>query len=562
MYGWIAIFLTIRCGGEPQFLIQTVVEKQSWKLFRDHAEKTCKPPLGLDFLPPVNYEKTLKGEFRKIIDSIHADDVRHANDLKQVWDNSVVAELQSLIAAISLQEAKIPSAPLSGEIITSDGKEEKAFPVKAKTFAEGVGKKVWEDMERKFSDARAGLGALRNSINQLITDTTKLFKQNVELTKPGQTEGRVKESLSTQKDFESPLAENLASFIARNEVEEFKTFIAQPGEPMEELNRLMTSLSYLSLRQQGIRDAREYLKTFVGNLVEHMKYRRDKVYKKFSKMYSDLLDLVSLSDTVYRESSKWPGVRILKDFSDFPLDRLLNNLNEFMGEDSHKQLVPLLNIAVNSVWHLHAHVWGLFNAYTYQPSEVRTQSQDTIKVEPGNAKARSKVFTDIIPAIIELGHKALTNKDDAAKLSATLNGESTHIRTAVDCVLYGRVDALFVAQQERSGKDFCEEFHKAAGTTLNNADITQNLVFFKNAEEQLVGKYQTELIPFIVRLGLGNGDAGRLMKKRIDTFKRMSLKTNKVRTDSIRKEGKTIQQTPIQKFESDLLMVLKKLERG
>jgi hypothetical protein len=448
--------------GEPRFFIQSIVQHKGGMMLRDYVDssKTCRPPQVLFKDVEV---KAPSASYKEITDSMHKDDVRLAYDFKQYWESTVMAEVNSILGTIKAQLERInedqqatQKAKDSGETLTD--RAENVFPtpkqeqgIFASTFAESGEqqmtknakpdahtKSTWTDMTGKFQAAHTGLRNLHQSVTGIAVDAGNVFEEFIKyINQAGWTEktfarpNSEPETLQDEpydpKKYDSQaLGAKIVYLVAKNDVGKFTDFIKLEGDPIERMQRLTTTASFPSLRQHGIWDAMDRLGELRGLVVDKIISLQASVKQRLEELKKSLNAIAGLSSLVYRESKRWPGLEIGRA-SNERMEVLLKNVNEFVNKNSHEELKPLLSLVLSSVWTLEANLWGLVQTYD-QPDVFLFSS-------------KKKEITETHPA---------------------------ELRAGIDCLLYGRVDALLVRLQGESEPDFCTQVYQKGEKRLNH----------------------------------------------------------------------------------------------
>jgi hypothetical protein len=496
-----AILVSPLADATSRFLIQSIVERRGGvtlsEYLKQHSDK-CKPALIL-FNPKTVHVPSLSDPLKNIQDDYKQDLVRHAFQMKKVWDSSIMSELGAILKAIRAQEAKVgkdmehvleASLKPKGNIFpTKDGKfamtEEQHKLVNMDSQALRVD--TWNDYEKKLNLAKTGLKDTGDSLQALLTEFENIFEKHIGFTKAGdwyklnpnefvaETFAAPKENEplpaskysysfdpKAEKDtFNDVAASELGSEISRliavttdaGHTDEFENFLKRPGSPIEEIDRMTSTLSTLSMRMHGIQESKKSLQNLMHLILMEIYNLREKAYDKFTPMWEKLNNVIKLTLEVFGQAEHIHGVTIdrsLADDATTGIDAQIKTLNGFMGKDEHGAKNAYLNLVANSAWKLNAYLWAFVESYS----------------NPNFAGAQSGIilFTRIIPELLKNGMQALEDPKTAESLlSSIAEFHRQKSRQGAECLLYGKIDALMIrAQGPKSEKEACGYLHDAA----------------------------------------------------------------------------------------------------
>jgi len=168
---------------------------------------------------------------------------------------------------------------------------------------------------------------------------------------------------------------------------------------------LTTALNFLHMRKDGIKKAKEFTVSLKAAINAERKKLITSIQKKAVSVNETLGNIKTL---VYAEAEKLPGVKIEKASTEKLLSSLdLNDVElKKTPSDAVNLLIPMINKVVNSVWRAHTHMFGFFKLVKGKIEEIGKGDADNIeKINVEDMKA---------------------------------------IQSAAECLLYGRVDAMFV----------------------------------------------------------------------------------------------------------------------
>jgi hypothetical protein len=180
---------------------------------------------------------------------------------------------------------------------------------------------------------------------------------------------------------------------------------ATEADRIRQMAVLTTALNFLHMRKGGIKKAKEFTVSL-----------KDKIHAERQELITSIQTkagivgaaLGNIKTLVYKEAEKLPGVKIEKALTKDLLSSL--DLNDAQlkktPSDAVTLLITMINKVVNSVWRAHTHMFG---------------------------------FVEVVKENIEESVNVV--KDNSPKIEVK---DMKAIQSAAECLLYGRVDAMFV----------------------------------------------------------------------------------------------------------------------
>jgi hypothetical protein len=117
----------------------------------------------------------------------------------------------------------------------------------------------------------------------------------------------------------------------------------------------------------------------------------------------------------------------------------------------HDELLPLINLAVNTVWRLHAHLLGFSVAY----ATTKEQTEG------------DQLLTTLIDTIVEKSGNPPISLTGFAEVNHELDKKGNSAREAAECLLYGRIDALQL-RLKYNGEVKCDSVSKKGIEMIND----------------------------------------------------------------------------------------------
>ena len=460
---------------KARYLIQSILPT-SPKFFTDYKTEelkdhtSCEAPLTLLAIDPtdkvlkalplfgtqseaVNEAHTgYKSALNEIVGQIRGDEKRAADGVVK-YNAEVSEEVKSILEAMEKALAALGKDKANAGVLENEGSEqalpefpvvrdEEVFPTaNGKIFGEIPAERtlaskattattvkkttednlkgvkshrhsMWSDMVSKFTNLHDMLSVAHGRLKLSIGETGSAFDGYTKLThdESGENLRFDKEIQDSSKAVETDLSE-LGEDIARV-ISGVPSTKSGEGE-LTFFNRLTTTLSVLYIRKAGIKDAKES----TAQLKKDINAAKQKLAESIVKRVGEIKEVLDVIKTLaYVEAVKLPGVA-LDDGVEFNYVGALEKAVD--GQNSIDELLPTINMVVNSAWRAHAHMFG---------------------------------FVDIVNENLKAGD------DNGQGIAADALKAATG---AAECILYGRVDAMFVGLKLDGGDEakLCGEVH-------------------------------------------------------------------------------------------------------
>ena len=406
-----------------------------------------------------------------------ADDVRLADQIKNIWDRTIIEELTLIAKAVRGRTDEYKSSHDTVEKIMKkpsgeadkDPKEElprapgaTKFSISAEQHALAAhlsatnpvigylahSPEGWDKMKGNYLSAHEQLSALQEDLASLIENASNFMGAHVTTVTAGNgyslkwgqgsRQGGLEDTLSewspaADKYASSPEGSaeattdpfingaQLGSAIMENLVSkgDFGSFInAEGSSQSEKMDRLTTTLNVLQIRRLGLADAKKSLEALLTAVKGLMDSTREKLIESLKKIANDLVDLKTRATAVYHDAQVFPGVAIVADDAAPDADAehavSLTMLVDFKNlKDAHAELGPRINMIVNVLRRLHGHLYAFVGAHL----DAAGITDKVYDVEPGPddlAGIKSALLT--IPGLVEtfLGPAALSEPSTLA----------------------------------------------------------------------------------------------------------------------------------------------------
>ena len=455
------------------------------------------------------------------------DDKRRFSELKEGWKQTILAEIDAIIEAVkdehvevddereaserlaskAMPAAEAAKAGYTVHITTHEGVH--ALPPAARSArtallsgvdAYGPGvltQEQWKARGASHGEVAKSLSALLKALETVKDSANKVFDYKDEEDKTNENAGENEEAgtapkltiLKKDDDETRTVGERVLEIIGRiaashgaeykegekkARMEEFTAFIEESKRlpHAERLSRLMTTLGILHMRHEGLKKAKGSSTQFVVKMKEMISKQigaeaRDGVDATIGEL-GPLFESISkklesadvLAKTVYMnaEAMKVVFEGTAKGDNDIShLDTHMNNLAKHAGTNADDEYTASLNLIVNNLWRLHAHL----KAFVLTYSDGASDDNPASKFIPG-----LKAYMENIGEKTGLEDTA----NSAKNVAENIRKLNENARDAVNCILYGRVDALKIMKKlhddnnkPREENELCKpDFHNVA----------------------------------------------------------------------------------------------------
>ena len=255
------------------------------------------------------------------------------------------------------------------------------------------------------------------------------------------------EQKSTDDGFEEKKANQLGSHIvdliadadstsrdaSRSTGSRFEAFLGLDGSPAETMDRLVTTLEILHVRQMALRDAEKSLNGLlqvIGSKMISNKQKSDELIEELGKL---LEDAKSIALAVVSDVKRYPkgyNVAINTGSDENLFDQYTKRISEQKTKDALLEFHARTNLLVNSAYQVHVNMLGF---------------QEALKgAEPSNTETAYTTILSFLTNDVEtqLGKFNSQSPESIRKAREIIQAALVNARSASECLLYGRFDVL------------------------------------------------------------------------------------------------------------------------
>lgn len=445
------------------------------------------------FVNVRNYVQSLEFSTRK-------DDVRRSVDMREVWESSIVAELNKLVGVINHQvvqdgqnfesvekiESKssieTPHEHLSkkNKVFKKSSKEEKLEHIAEQDGGtEENSPQNWASQKSHYEETRKTLAEIAELIQSKLVESSVLFVDHVvkvveggddyQLRWPSEFLQAKHENLPVEAaaalallvadrtDMPMEKASEVAatlgddSFVAAMAVPDGSDLVnavregrvssewlsGLSGSPSRILTELSNALIFLQVRRLGFIDARLSLMRLVEKVSEQMEGLTVSITATVVEISNKLKANEEMLVYTYRDASSFNGVTLDTSDSTDNFQTHLDALNlAYKSGDSLESMVPRISFIVNSARTLHSELISFVGAHSKMSASDKVEFEQVDKI----ASIQTHILHTFETVSEWLKNPAMP---DIEQITADkLAEQEERARTTALCLLYGRIDGL------------------------------------------------------------------------------------------------------------------------